>query len=81
MSIKRFARGFNRKLLYRAILSVVSVFLIKRKAVDPAGKSEASTHVDGKRKEYTYLPLNSCATGLSCTDHNVDHVDSTGAHA
>ena len=56
-------------------------FWIERKAVEKAGNSEAPTRVDGKKKEYTALPLNSCATGLSYTDHNVDHVDSSAAHA
>lgn len=56
-------------------------FLIERKAVEKAGKREAPTRVDGKEKEYTDLPLNSCATALSYTDHNVDHVDLSAAHA
>lgn len=58
--------------------NVSLVFLIEnlfRKAVEKAGRSEAPTRVDGKKKECTALPLNSCATGLSYTDHNVDHVD------
>lgn len=76
LSIKRFARVLNRKRLYRAMR-----FLIERKAVEKAGRSEAPTRVDGKKKEYTALPLNSCVTGLSYTDHNVDHVDSSAAHA
>lgn len=81
LSIKRFARVLNRKTSLPRHAFGCKRFLIERKAVEKAGRSEAPTRVDGKKKEYTALSLNSCTTGLSYTDHNVDHVDSSAAHA